>query len=101
MSPYIVPLEIIWQGLHAADTAQTLYIADHPRQFYERMSVSIIGNHPSRGQVWGLMIGESVAHLAISWALRDHPVALSAWEGTSIAVGAGVVTANYQIGIRF
>ena len=44
-----VALQATYATLHVLDWGQTRYIADHPREHYERNP--ILGRHPSRGRV--------------------------------------------------
>jgi hypothetical protein len=93
-----------WLALHAVDTAQTLRIADDPRCFHEGNSVtrSMIGSHPSDGEVFAWSVGSAALHLGVTeWLLRtDHPRIAKAWQYLRIGITAAAVSDNHSVGIR-
>lgn len=56
--------EILYQFLQFIDWRQTLYIVDHPDDFYELSP--IIGPHPTKGTVNTFMVSGSLVHIGLS-----------------------------------
>ena len=89
--------EAAYLTLHAIDWGQTLYIADHPNEYYERNT--ILGDHPSRGRVNTYFILSGLGHAAVSYVL-PRPYR-EIWQYGTIAVSGYWVINNYHIGIQF
>jgi hypothetical protein len=93
-----------WLALHAVDTVQTFRIADQPTCFKEGDSLtrSVIGSHPSDGEVVAWSVGSAALHLGVAeWLLRnDHPRIAKVWHYLRIGVTASAVAQNHSIGIR-
>jgi hypothetical protein len=93
-----------WLALHAVDTVQTFRIADHPTCFEEGDSItqSLIGRHPSYGEVAAWSVGSAALHLGVTeWLLRtDHPRIAKAWQYLRIGITAAAVSDNHSVGIR-
>jgi hypothetical protein len=95
--------ESVYQALHAVDISQTVYIAKHPDQFYEKEIDWAIGRHPSEAHVLQFMVGDAVLHAAVTTALvrLDAPAwATRTWELVTIAASANNVRGNFNVGIR-
>lgn len=93
-----------WLALHAVDTVQTFRIAGHPTCFKENDTItrSVIGSHPSDGEVAAWAVGSAALHLSVTeWLLRtDHPRIAKAWQYLRIGITASAVSQNHSIGIR-
>lgn len=89
--------EAAYLALHVADWGQTLDIADHPGEFYERNPV--LGRHPSRGEVnrWFLLTG--LLHPVVSYVL-PKPYR-EAWQYVTIGLEIYCVGSNYLVGIGY
>jgi len=94
--------------LHIADWGQTLYIAEHPDQYYETNIDKIIGEHPTRGSVNTYFLFMAIAHPLISYnlptkfyffGLKINP--RFTFQFISMAEKAYWVNHNYRIGIKF
>jgi hypothetical protein len=95
--------ETVYQSLHVIDTAQTVYIARHPDQYYERVSDWAIGHHPSEAGVIRFMAADAVFHIAVTTALvkLDAPRWVTrTWELLTIANTGNCVRGNVKIGIK-
>jgi hypothetical protein len=99
--------EVVWQSLNLVDTAQTLYIADHPAQWQEMNEAWIVGSHPSRKGVFVLMAGFAVLHYAVTAGIeslvRDNPdyrVIQRVWEYSTLTDKTYNVVHNHSEGIR-
>jgi hypothetical protein len=95
--------ESVYQALHAVDISQTVYIAKHPDQFYEKEIDWAIGRHPSEAHVLQFMVGDAVLHAAVTTALvrLDAPAwATRTWELVTIAASVNNVRGNFKIGIK-
>jgi hypothetical protein len=95
--------EALYQSLHVIDASQTVYIARHPDQYYEKESGWLIGAHPSESRAIQYMALDAVGHAALTATL----VSLNAprwmtrtWELLTIADTANCVRGNFKIGIR-
>ena len=93
-----IALELVFQAALYADYRQTRVIAENP-DLYTEMN-PLLGDHPSTSRVRNYFIGASVAHMAITSLIPQGPYR-TLWQGLGIGWEAGMVTANYQIGIRF
>jgi hypothetical protein len=96
--------ELVWQGLHAVDVAQTLNAAGDP--CYKEtawLTAKIIGEQPSDAEVLAWGVGTAVVHMLIANELerRDAPRWLQAtWSiGTIVSTGYTVVD-NHRNGVR-
>jgi hypothetical protein len=93
-----------WLALHAIDTVQTFRIADNPQCFKEADSItrSVIGSHPSDGEVAAWAVGSAALHLGVTELLlrNDHPRIARAWHYVRIGVTASAIAQNHSIGIR-
>ena len=95
--------ESVYQALHVIDASQTVYIARHPDQYYEKESGWIIGHHPSEADVIRFMAADAVIHIAVTTALVkvDAPRWVTrTWELLTIADTANCVRGNVKIGIK-
>jgi hypothetical protein len=95
--------EILYQSLHVVDSAQTVYIAGHPDQYFEKESAWAIGRHPSEAYVIKFMATESAIHVAVTAALvtASAPRWLTrTWELLTIGDSAHCVFNNHSIGIQ-
>ena len=93
-------------GLTIIDWGQTLYIADHPEQFYEKQNF-LMSKHPSRSSVnlyFGLSVIGKTALVHIlprdynlwGWNIKPRRIAQSVYIGIS---GANVYR-NYTLDIK-
>ena len=98
-------LEVSWQIVHAMDWGQTLEIARHPQQWYERNPV--LGRHPSVGQVHAYMSAWAVLHPVVSVLLPTqaellgmtlHPRQL--WQMVTLTVSTTAVVSNVHLGVH-
>lgn len=87
--------QLAFTGVLILDWAQTRYIANNPVEFEEKNTV--IGKHPTLGRVNGYFASAALIHWGISYALP--PGARKVWQNVSIAVEAGQVGRNIQLGI--
>jgi hypothetical protein len=95
--------ESVYQALHVIDASQTVYIARHPDQYYEKESGWVIGRHPSEAGVIRFMAADALVHVAVTTALvkLDAPRWLTrTWELVTIADTANCVRGNFKIGIK-
>src|ERR1700684_1681204 len=95
--------ESVYQALHVIDAAQTVYIAKHPGEYYERESGWLIGHHPPESGVIKFMAADAIVHATVTTAL----VKLNAprwvtrtWELVTIADTGNCVRGNFKIGIK-
>jgi hypothetical protein len=90
-------LESIWLGLNLLDWGQTLYIADHPQNYYERNS--LFSDHPDRGRVNFLFALGIPLHIGITHLLpaKWRPY----YQGVTISITGYCVINNFQAGIGF
>jgi hypothetical protein len=93
-----------WLALHAIDTAQTFRISQEPQCFAERDRVtsSLIGEHPSATEVLAWSVGMAGVHLGVTeWLLRnEHHKMVKAWQYIRIGTTVSAVARNHSIGIR-
>lgn len=93
-----------WLALHAVDTIQTFHAAQDPRCFAEGDSItrSLIGSHPSDGEVAAWAVGSAALHLGVTELLlrNDHPRAAKVWQYVRIGVTGSAIAQNHSIGIR-
>jgi hypothetical protein len=93
-----------WLALHAVDTIQTYHAAQEPACYEEKdgLTRSLIGRHPSDGEVIAWSIGMAGVHLGVTeYLLRtDHPKLAKAWQYVRIGVTLDAVSNNYRAGIR-
>lgn len=93
-----------WLAIHAIDTVQTYRISQDPACYHEADSItrSIIGEHPSSGEVLAWSAGIAGLNLGITELLlrNDHPKLAKAWQYLRISVSASAIAKNHQIGIR-
>jgi hypothetical protein len=90
-------LEAVYLGLSAIDWHQSLAIStDDKEGWYERNT--ILGKHPSRGQVNLYFAACTLLHPLVTWlfppSLRPY------WQGASVGFEGRGVAVNYTIGIR-
>jgi len=88
--------EILYQGLHLIDWAQTITIAQNPDQYHENNF--ILGKHPSVAGVNIYMGASAILHLSLTLLVPDHYRGL--WQWASIIGTAYVVGRNHHIGVR-
>lgn len=87
--------EAAYLALHITDYAQTRTIAQHPEQWHEQNS--ILGLHPSAGQVDRYFLLTGIAHVALAHLLpadwrKDFQV-------LTIGIEFGAVSNNFSLGI--
>lgn len=87
--------EITWQIIHVVDWGQTLEIARHPQNYYEKNP--FFGKHPSVGRVNSYMAAGAVAHAVISYVLP--PKYRKWWQYSTIVLSGGCVINNFSLGI--
>lgn len=100
--------EVTWQALNLVDTAQTLYIADHPAQYQEVGQAALFtGNHPTRGAVIGTMAGFALLHYAVTVGIEnlyqqnhDYEVVQRIWQYTNLGYKTYTVVNNHSMGIK-
>ena len=107
--------EATYLVLHTLDWRQTLYIAEHPREYFERNPFVAGGSrNPSDSEINRYFIASGILHIAMSHYLPKAGRLLpEAWQRTlyvdgwrsafqyiSIGVQAGVVARNYQVGVK-
>jgi len=88
--------EVAIDALIAVDWAQTLQIADHPDQWYERNP--LLGRHPSRDRV-NLSIGGALVANTVIHRLVPEPY-LGRYQICLLMAESAAVWGNYNIGIR-
>ncbi len=96
--------ELIWQGVHAMDIAQTLNAADDPC-YKESAYITqrLIGEQPSDAEVMAWGIGTAIGHAVITQALErlDAPGWVQTlWAYGTISHTAFAVASNHDEGIR-
>lgn len=93
-----------WLMLHAVDTVQTYRIAQQPNCYSESDSLtrSLIGAHPSEGEVIAWSVGMAGLHLGVTELLlrNDHPRLARAWQYVRIGVTVNAISNNHSAGIR-
>lgn len=97
------PEEWVYQALTVVDVAQTMRALDHPCGCYYETN-PLYGKNPSDFQIVATTLAFSAAHayLVLRMVETNQPKWLiKTVTYTSIAVRAGVVYHNFQIGIRF
>lgn len=100
--------EVSWQALNLVDTAQTLYIADHPAQWQEVGQAGLFcGNHPSRGGVIATMAAFALLHYAVTVGIEnlyqqnpDYQVVQRVWQYSNLSYKTYLVANNHRQGIR-
>lgn len=93
--------EVAYLALHVVDWGQTLYIADHPREFHE--CNPILGSHPSRGEVNAYFIATGLLHPVVSYGLRKYAPDgwVQAWQYGTSAMEIICIGNNLAIGVGF
>jgi hypothetical protein len=89
-------LEGTYLGLVLVDWGQTLYIADHPDEYFEHNK--ILGQHPSRGEVNTYFTTLMVTHIVIADVLNHKWREPFQW--VSIILAIRTVNHNHSIGIQ-
>lgn len=93
-----------WLVLHAVDTIQTYHAAQEPNCYKEGDSItrSLIGSHPSDGEVIAWSLGSAALHLGVTELLlrNDHPKLATAWQYVRMGVTLDAISNNYSAGIR-
>jgi hypothetical protein len=93
----------------AVDLGQTLYIEEHPKEYYEAVN-PFLPRHPTKDQVWGACIIGAGLHAIVSMALKPvyhieigdwkHDFhARTWWQGTTIVSEGGNTIRNKTVGI--
>lgn len=110
------PAGYAWQALHAVDTYQTIRIAENPECWREAdpLTRSLIGEHPSTGEVVAVMLAYSVGHALVSTWLEDRTdaafaagspnrgawyIARGAWHVVGLVSKGVTVGRNNNIGL--
>ena len=70
----------------------------HP--FQEKESAWAIGHYPSQGSVNNFMAMGAALHLAVSWALLDHPRAEQVWQLVTLGATTSDGVRNLSMGLR-
>lgn len=93
-----------WLALHAVDSIQTFHAAQEPRCFEESDGItrSLIGSHPSDGEVAAWAVGSAALHLGVTELLlrNDHSNWAKAWQYVRIGITADAIGRNHSVGIR-
>jgi hypothetical protein len=95
--------ESVYQTLHVIDSAQTVYIAQHPSEYYEKESDWAIGHHPTEARVIQFTAADAIVHVAVTTALVKLDAArwvTRTWELLTIADTGNCVRGNFKIGIK-
>jgi len=98
-------MQVAVVSLLLADMSQTLYISDHGDEYRELNP--ILGEHPSKNEVYTYFALGIIAHTAISYLIEKIPFIENPkkwrriWQGSFIIVEGGVVARNSMIGIGF
>jgi hypothetical protein len=91
--------DIVLEGAFAAEVAvdlgQTLYIEEHPKEYYELNP--FLPRHPTKDQVWGACIIGAGLHAIVSMALPKKY--RTWWQGTTIVLEGANIVRNKSIGI--
>ena len=87
--------EAVFTAEVAVDLGQTLYISEHPKEYYELNP--LLPRHPSKDQVWGACIIGAGLHAVVSMALPKKY--RTWWQGTTIILEGANITRNKSIGI--
>ena len=77
------------------DLGQTLYISEHPKEYYELNP--LLPRHPSKDQVWCACIIGAGLHAIVSMALPKKY--RTWWQGTTIVLEGANIVRNKSIGI--
>jgi hypothetical protein len=91
--------------LHTIDWGQTLYIADHPDEYYEKWNM-VLRENPSRSEVNMLFCATMLLHPLISYVLdgeeKHGPFSWREWwQYLTIGESGACVGNNFRIGIGF
>lgn len=93
-----------WLALHAVDSIQTLHASQDPQCFAEGDTItrSLIGSHPSNGEVAAWAVGSAALHLGVTELLlrNDHTRVAKVWQYVRIGVTTSAIAQNHSIGIR-
>src|SRR5664280_540490 len=89
-------LEGIFTAEVVVDLNQTLYISEHPNQYYEAVN-PLLPRHPTKDQVWGACIIGAGVHALVSMALPKKY--RTWWQGATIVLEGVNITRNNKIGI--
>ena len=88
--------EYVFQALHAADMAQTMYSINHLDNFVEVNP--ILGRNPSNEKIAVFFVGTGLLHAATTLYLMDHyPQYVKRWEHISIGVKGAAIVWNYTV----
>ena len=88
--------EYVFQTLHAADMAETLYATNNPDRFTE--TNPNLGHNPSDEDIILFFAATSALHIATTMYLMDHhPEWVDKWENMSIVIKGTAVTYNLVI----
>jgi hypothetical protein len=96
--------EMVWQGLHVIDVAQTLNAASDP--CYKEtawLTKRLIGEQPSDAEVIGWGVGTAIVHWWVARELerRDAPRWLQAsWSLGTIGTTGYTIVDNHRNGVR-
>lgn len=82
-------------GLTEIDREQTLYVANHPTQFYEHNP--ILGIHPTPAVV-NLYFAFALLHPVVSCILGQPYRML--WQGSTIVIEGVTTFRNHSVGIK-
>ena len=91
--------DTVYQGIVISalvvDMGQTLYISNHPDEFYEMNP--LLGKHPHQDKVIGYFVGWIVASTLTAMALT--PKSRRIFQGSVIGIEAITIGRNYGVGI--
>ena len=92
--------QVVLQGVATAlgvmDWKQTLYVADHPDEYYEVNP--IIGKHPDRSRVNAYFALVIPARILVTWLIPSEW--RKYWLGSNMLISGYMVYNNYKVGIR-
>ena len=98
---------------HSADWLQTNWIQSHPNEniqpgYHHAERNSILGDHPTRGEVNRYFILTGLAHTGIAYLLPSQTEILGfeinlrrIWQFVWIGIEGDTVRHNYSAGVRF
>lgn len=88
--------EYVFQALHAADMAQTIYSRDHLDNFVEVNP--ILGRNPSNEKIATFFVVTGLLHAATTLYFMDHyPQQVKRWEHMSIGIKGAALVWNFTV----
>jgi hypothetical protein len=103
--------ELVWQAGNIVDLGQTIHMASAPKCFKEINPVTrtIIGEHPSTGEVVGIFIVYGAGHALISKAIQERVEETNKkswkaleviWHALSLGTKGNTIKDNHAEGLR-